>query len=696
MANINFNYDLPNINDILEEKVQLKDIFHFSLVQKVLEESIKRQNSMNKKLNALEMKFDSWSLTHELGGGDNDINNTIEEKKEINNEEVNKIESEQNINVDININNDVFEKKMREINKKIKKLESITKELAQRLILNNNQNNESISDFISNSDERINQMHSNLKNLEYKVNDKERQLNNQTKKMAQLIKKFDLMELNVEDNKQSLKTINTDLFNIQRLNINDFVNEFYLYKNQNDKEKKDLKKLIEDKINDFTNRLLKKKTQDQDSPDEAIDIDAPINEFQLRDMGNELKAYFTKSIAETNKSFKKLLDDLNISKINTNITNIQNELKEKLTQKNLTALNIKMEDSETKLTEFNSLINEVKQSSDYNKEHMSKIDKNIEFLSMHINRLIQNESQKEKKSNDIMSSESIKLFIKKDAYEQDMTKIFKKIEKIFLFQQDNLTKIEDIEKKMKLFVSDKEIKNIEHYTLNMIQEFKVNATKKFLDKKEGLKSLKLLGLQIKNINEYLNLSNVIISTERNLKQNPMNNYFCANCDNMLLSQTKNQNNEYIPTKHKEKPELQNYRMGQGFSHMLQLINSDLMKTAEKINNDISMKVDENNINNEINNKSTIENKSLPRLNSQKSLSILNAEAKSNDLDSSNFNISGHINDNSFKTLKNNSIDKMVGNKPEIKKNIFKSIERNMSWKDNKIPGRLHKIEKKVK
>ena len=534
MANINFNYDLPNINDILEEKVQLKDIFHFSLVQKVLEESIKRQNSMNKKLNALEMKFDSWSLTHELGGGDNDINNTIEEKKEINNEEVNKIESEQNINVDININNDVFEKKMREINKKIKKLESITKELAQRLILNNNQNNESISDFISNSDERINQMHSNLKNLEYKVNDKERQLNNQTKKMEQLIKKFDLMELNVEDNKQSLKTINTDLFNIQRLNINDFVNEFYLYKNQNDKEKKDLKKLIEDKINDFTNRLLKKKTQDQDSPDEAIDIDAPINEFQLRDMGNELKAYFTKSIAETNKSFKKLLDDLNISKINTNITNIQNELKEKLTQKNLTALNIKMEDSETKLTEFNSLINEVKQSSDYNKEHMSKIDKNIEFLSMHINRLIQNESQKEKKSNDIMSSESIKLFIKKDAYEQDMTKIFKKIEKIFLFQQDNLTKIEDIEKKMKLFVSDKEIKNIEHYTLNMIQEFKVNATKKFLDKKEGLKSLKLLGLQIKNINEYLNLSNVIISTERNLKQNPMNNYFCANVKDLVI------------------------------------------------------------------------------------------------------------------------------------------------------------------
>ena len=73
------------------------------------------------------------------------------------------------------------------------------------------------------------------------------------------------------------------------------------------------------------------------------------------------------------------------------------------------------------------------------------------------------------------------------------------MEKIFVFQQENLTKIESVQKKLKFFATDKDIKNIEHYTLNMIQEFKINAIKKFLDKKEGFKSLKLLGLQIKNI-----------------------------------------------------------------------------------------------------------------------------------------------------------------------------------------------------
>ena len=41
----------------------------------------------------------------------------------------------------------------------------------------------------------------------------------------------------------------------------------------------------------------------------------------------------------------------------------------------------------------------------------------------------------------------MKIFVKKDDYDEDMTKILKKIEKILLFQQENLRKIESQEKK---------------------------------------------------------------------------------------------------------------------------------------------------------------------------------------------------------------------------------------------------------
>ena len=669
MQNEEFNYEIPNISDILEEKVEFSKIFHFSLFQNIFEEFIKRQNIMSQKINSLEVKFDSWSLTHGIGG-DTETSNKVEAKPEINEGDINKEESEKNLDIDNNLNNGIIEEKIKELNKKIKKLELLNKEMAQRLVVNNNQN----ENFVGTSEEKIKQMNTNFKNLENIVNQKDRVINNQTNKVNQIMKKIELFETNMEENKKSIKNITSDVFNLQRLKLEDLINEFYKFKNQNEKVAKDLKNLIEEKFTAFKNELLGKNADNPEGQPEEKNITAPINEFQLREMANELKNYFSKNISETNKSFKKSIEDLNIHKITQDISNLQKEIKEKITQKNLVPINIQMEDLENKQIDLKSKSSEIVQNFEYWKERISKIDKIIEYLSSQINSLNQNESHKDKKDKDLLSDEGIKLFVKKDSYEEDMTKILKKMEKILIFQQENLTKIDSIEKKLKFFATDKDIKNIEHYALNMIQEFKIIAIKKFMEKKEAFKSLKLLGLQIKNINEFLNLNNNNISTDRIM--------ICPSCENKIS------NNQNISKSTKEKNDSKNYRMGQGFSHMLQLINSDLMKSAEKINDDITIRADENNFNNfndkEFHNRSCVDNKQLPRLNSQKSFSLLNGEAKNNELDSSNNNISSHYNfneNNNFRTLKNNSIDRVVNMKSDIKSKMFKKIEKSSPWKD---------------
>ena len=669
MQNEEYNYEIPNISDILEEKVEFSKIFHFSLFQNIFEEFIKRQNIMSQKINSLEVKFDSWSLTHGIGG-DTETSNKVEAKPEINEGDINKGESEKNLDIDNNLNNGIIEEKIKEINKKIKKLELLNKEMAQRLVVNNNQN----ENFVETSEEKIKQMNTNFKNLENIVNQKDRVINNQTNKVNQIMKKIELFETNMEENKKSIKNITSDVFNLQRLKLEDLINEFYKFKNQNEKVAKDLKNLIEEKFTAFKNELLGKNADNPEGQTEEKNITAPINEFQLREMANELKNYFSKNISETNKSLKKSIEDLNIHKITQDISNLQKEIKEKITQKNLVPINIQMEDLENKQIDLKSKSSEIVQNFEYWKERISKIDKIIEYLSSQINSLNQNESHKDKKDKDLLSDEGIKLFVKKDSYEEDMTKILKKMEKILIFQQENLTKIDSIEKKLKSFATDKDIKNIEHYALNMIQEFKIIAIKKFMEKKEAFKSLKLLGLQIKNINEFLNLNNNNISTDRIM--------ICPSCENKIS------NNQNISKSTKEKNDSKNYRMGQGFSHMLQLINSDLMKSAEKINDDITIRADENNFNNfndkEFHNRSCVDNKQLPRLNSQKSFSLLNGEAKNNELDSSNNNISSHYNfneNNNFRTLKNNSIDRVVNMKSDIKSKMFKKIEKSSPWKD---------------
>ena len=707
MSNIESNLEMPNINDILEEKVQINSIFHFSFFQNFLEEFIKRQNIMYNKLNSLELKFNSQSLDI---GGDTESSNKMESIKEFK-EGINQNETEKNNTDDVNENGDIAQK-VKKLNKKVKILEISIREMAQKSIIINNdytennenvENNEITSDFNNNadSDEKINQLHTNLKNLEKKLKEKERVIKNQENKMNQLIKKIELIELNTTENKKTIKEINTELFNLQRLKLEDLVNEFYKFKNQNDKENKDLKNFIDEKIIEFKNNLLGNNNEDSNNQEDKK-TPSTLSEIQMREMGNELKNYVSKNISETNKTLKNMIEDLNIEKINQDIKDIQNELKEKLTQKNLTALNIRLEDIESKIIDFNSQMIEFKHSFDHLNEHSGKVDKNIEFLSMNLNRIAQNEPPLRKDNN---NNENIKKnnqvnqdFIKKEVYEEDMTKILKKLEKIFVFQQDSLTKLDNYEKKLKFFATDKDIKNIEHYTLNMVQEFKVNAVKKFMDKKEGNKSMKLLGLQIKNINEFLNINNASksnISSDRILVNNIQNNNFCPSCESKISNQGIGYNREYISSRSQDKNESQNYRMGQGFSHLLKLINCDLMRSAEKINNDLNIKIDDNaKSNNEIINGSALENKSLPRLNSQKSFCLLNAEVKSSELDSSNINnISGHYYESNLKNLKQNTIDKLMAKKPDIKNKIFRNIQKNLSWREGKNQSVVTKLKK---
>ena len=119
-----------------------------------------------------------------------------------------------------------------------------------------------------------------------------------------------------------------------------------------------------------------------------------------------------------------------------------------------------------------------------------------------------------------------------------------------------------------------------------------------------------------------------------------------------------------------------------------------MRSAEKVN-DLNIKIEDNAKNtHEIFKGSSLENKSLPRLNSQKSFSLLNAEAKNSELDSSNNNnISGNYYDSTLKNLKNNTIDRVVTKKSDIKNKMFRNIEKNLSWKENKNQNLISKIKK---
>ena len=69
-----------------------------------------------------------------------------------------------------------------------------------------------------------------------------------------------------------------------------------------------------------------------------------------------------------------------------------------------------------------------------------------------------------------------------------------------------------------------------------------------------------------------------------LAKKPLNNYLCASCESVIKGELDKRSNFIAWNKYPSRDE-KNYRMGHGFSKMLQLVNDDIMRntTNDSIN-----------------------------------------------------------------------------------------------------------------
>ena len=120
---------------------------------------------------------------------------------------------------------------------------------------------------------------------------------------------------------------------------------------------------------------------------------------------------------------------------------------------------------------------------------------------------------------------------------------------------------------------------MEQSFIQLIEELKIFISKKYLDKNDAQRNFKLIEMQLKQIIE----TGTINKDSENwlLAKKPMNNYVCASCEN-YLGELKNKN-IFLPWNKIPLREEKKYRMGQGFSKMLQLVNMDILKNADMVN-----------------------------------------------------------------------------------------------------------------
>ena len=761
-----------NIDDIFEQKIEVGAVIQFDLLQRLIEEFIKRQKTLNDKVNNLELIIYSSSgpfnntvieenkldesktsldyktskeiIIKEKENKDENKNLTLDniaktekeekqvkqekeekqvkpekEEKQVKSEKIKSEEDDNKVeqhNKKELIHNqyrilssrfDKFEKNLIELTKKVNNLNETDQHKEQnekydKLIKKQDEKIEKLENDINYLNQKIKEM--NIIQVEYSNDNKDESEDDKNKNaqiMKMLTKKIDLMENKSKKNDEDIFKLKKDLTGINNLlssdknSYNEFSNE--INKNYNkfivavNKDINSLKNLMSEKDekikNDLTNKFEKENNNIKKMVDELknnintyiedniIDNIVKSSKFneKLNILKKDLKDLMKQNITETEKNIKSLINSLGIENIKKQISSIQENLSEKLIKADLDYIDLKFKDIEKSFTSQSLRLDELEKDLIECNNTCNKSVKMLEYLSGHV---IQNDEpekkieQKEeinKKNIFTLEEKDLQFFVNKDEFNQEIKKLYAKIEQILLVESENYKFIQYVESRLKYFVTQKDFKLMEKCLINMLEELKINFARKYMEKSEILKNIKLLELQLKNFQD----SNPGLIKEGDnwlLAKKPMNNYLCASCE-AYIGELKNKNNYLAWNKIPPHDINTKYRMGNGFSRMLELVNTDIIKNAEKINNNLIIK-DEKKIN--------YDNiYPLPRVGSQINLKKLNKKIST--FYANNENIEKKLN-NSMDGVDNNNDNELNTSLKNNKKARNKNLRQNSEGK----------------
>ena len=574
------------------------------------------------------------------------------EKSEVT--DINNISSHRSINDSksknsgINVSPELFSKMMKQLNdhyKRISSLETILKSESKNL--NNLQvqfkehlsNNESQFKLI---DDKINELFEKTQDFEKKYEDLSVKMADidifsmfkdngdgtidATKVMVRALedkvfKKFEFVDKRYKtDSLDHLKTKNNvenimpkidQIYReIERINKmgNQNQEELDNYKKENDESNneiknnfsKDIRKKVDELREELENLINNKISLIENKINDIKKVENNGDNFDILKLGlgnNEINEEVINSIEKKISDLRKKINDIdNTLKIHLNQKEadlIKNEIKDmklildnKITKDDLKELyNFHLNNKDE--------LNDLKDMEEKTYDDTRKIIKDLSNLQQKIESLNGNLSllQNSPRSGGIPLVDFSK-YIDQKKLSEAFKPFFKEFEKIYReidsFRRD-MSLIDDESKNNK-----KNISKINEELNNKIDDFKIYAQSKYLEKKEFNKKLKNLEIQIKYIEE----ENKKEMDSWLLAKKPMKCFNCATCE----ADVKNEytSAEYLPWKKYPRGD-KIHRIGQGFSHMLQMMTSEFIKSIEKSEFPSELEANSKNNNNNNNN-----------------------------------------------------------------------------------------------
>ena len=726
-----------DINDIFDKKIELSPLLEFTLLQKIIEEFINRQNETNNKIIELEKQISSIKTMPVISPKDNFLlNNMIEETSEENDlKEIENLNKDIEIKQSIETNKEKEEKKedkkedKKEEDKEIINKETIDKDkeddkvktllqsnkedfkkskfyfqqISGKVNILENKYNELLEQFISlkkeskkeiqtlkNKDKENATKITELENLINEMqNKKEEEIDNMKvinedegdieidkdkvqiwiKNLEQkVMKKIELSDRRNKNNEGSLNEIKKEIEDLKNKinNLNSILSanpkEKEAEKNEEkEEEKKDLEDDNKDNINIFDTLATKEElnklkdefqkkieeVNDNITKNPLLNIDEQkLYEMIIPKMGQmsqNLKENVVKSIENNEKYVKNQIKKLDIDSLKAELSAIKKDLNNKLNKENLGSINLKLEDIESFGENLRTLIDDNKNDIRLCNDKYSKLFKVLETLRGQVLTLFEEEYSQNKKDKDD-SKLDIALLVSRQDYDEDKSSMNKKIDKIFSKESDNYRMIQEIQRKIRNLITETDLQNLEQYLLNIISENKLKISKNYVEKSDLQKALKFIEIRIKTLEEAASKEN----ENWLLAKKPINGFLCASCE-AYIGDLKNNSEFSAWNKLSDRKGRKNYRIGHGFSTMLKMINSDILKRFEK-----EKESSNKNNNSVINNSNPFKLNEVKKI--HKNLPKINITNQANNNETQNVNVnnshSEEVNENLNNSLNN--------------------------------------------
>ena len=379
----------------------------------------------------------------------------------------------------------------------------------------------------------------------------------------------------ISDQVNKANDINSNMVN----ETNNKINEVYKKILQKiDEDKKSTKKNLE-KIKNYMKKLHEKEEVENKKLTEG--------HGELSDTDLRCLTELTKRVADLERQMKILYHGLDVSKTKEDLAKLENELMQKINEKDFFELSDKVNLISTAINNIRDNVERVQDIGNKNTKDLNFYLRKMESLNASVyafkaalDVISGTKSDNIFDPNRYLELSTFNDFIK--SYQKDLEKLDKRIDEVRRL-------ISDMVGIINTKASGEDMKTFENLINNKLDEVKLFCTRKFSDKMDTNKNFKYIDAQIKHITQI-----VLKRNDKNeawiLAKKPIGGYSCASCE-AYIGDLKDKGDFLAWNKYPNREKEKNFRIGNGFSHMLNMLNVDL-KSQENTNKENNYESDD--------------------------------------------------------------------------------------------------------